>query len=203
MRILSIFLLAIAATSAGSLVFVAMPLIASEWSISAPELSGLLLARFSIGALVGMLVGIFLPRLFGAAGALILPALLGVASVLCGLAETAEMLGRFRFAAGLFAGALSTYCVVVTALAYSRQQRAIFLGLLLALTAAVGAFGPFLAAQLTDAYGWRWTLHATAILCAVAMAAVVASWQAWKSASLRSDDDEPAQPNWGRQGRPD
>lgn len=198
MRILSILVLAIAAGSAGSLVTVALPLIASESNATAPELAEMLLSRFAMGVIVGMLVGAFAPRILGPTGALFLPALLAVTSILCGMAETISMLGNLRFAAGLFSGALTTYCFIVVALAYSRQLRAIFLGLMLTTTAAAAAFGPYLAARLVDAYGWRWTFYATAVICAIAMALVLASWQSWKSANLQFGDQDPTDSDWGR-----
>ncbi len=120
-----------------------------QWALSGYLLSfaALLVAGGRLGDILGrrrvLVVGI---------------AIFGGASLVCGLATSAEMLVVFRIVQGVGAAILFPVSMSVLANAFQGDTRAHAIGLVVGVATIGNAVGPFVGGVLTDVLDWRWVL---------------------------------------------
>lgn len=83
-------------------------------------------------------------------------ALFALASLLCGLSQSATMLVAMRFLQGVAAALLFPVGIAIISNAFPPQTRGKAIGLVYGLGAIGTAIGPFIGGALTDALNWRW-----------------------------------------------
>jgi EmrB/QacA subfamily drug resistance transporter len=83
-------------------------------------------------------------------------ALFALASLLCGLAQSATMLVAMRFLQGGAAALLFPVGIAIISNAFPPETRGKAIGLVYGLGAIGTAIGPFIGGVLTDAISWRW-----------------------------------------------
>jgi EmrB/QacA subfamily drug resistance transporter len=83
-------------------------------------------------------------------------ALFALASLLCGLAQSATMLVAMRFVQGAAAALLFPVGIAIISNAFPPETRGKAIGLVYGLGAIGTAIGPFIGGALTDAINWRW-----------------------------------------------
>jgi MFS family permease len=83
-------------------------------------------------------------------------AVLGGASLVCGLSFFYGLLIGFRALQGLGAAALFTVSVAAISNAVARDHRAAAIGLLFGIANIGTALGPFIGGLLTEQLSWRW-----------------------------------------------
>lgn len=136
-----------------------------QWVVNAYVLAfgALLLTAASVSDLVGR------KRVF-----LIGLATFTVASALCGVAGSVELLAVFRAVQG--AGAAMTFAAApaLLAAAYRGKARTTAIGIFTAVTAASGALGPLIGGALVDALDWRWIFYVNVPVGVLIGVAVVA-----------------------------
>jgi EmrB/QacA subfamily drug resistance transporter len=83
-------------------------------------------------------------------------ALFALASLLCGLSQSATMLVAMRFLQGAAAALLFPVGIAIISNAFEPATRGKAIGLVYGLGAIGTAIGPFIGGVLTDAINWRW-----------------------------------------------
>ncbi|MCW3006439.1 MAG: major facilitator superfamily 1 [Solirubrobacterales bacterium] len=83
-------------------------------------------------------------------------AIFGLASLLCGAAQSATMLVCFRFVQGAGAALLFPVGIAVVSNAFASAARGRAIGNVYAIGAIGTAVGPFVGGLLTDTLSWRW-----------------------------------------------
>lgn len=94
-------------------------------------------------------------------------ALFGVASLLCGTAQTANWLIAARAVQGLSAAMLFSTSLSIVSDAFSDERRATGIGVWTAVGSVGGAVGPIVAGLLTALVSWRWFFFLNIPLTAV------------------------------------
>jgi len=95
-------------------------------------------------------------------------ALFALASLLCGLAQSATMLVAMRFLQGAAAALLFPVGIAIISNAFPPETRGKAIGLVYGLGAIGTAIGPFIGGVLTDAINWRWVFFFNVPFAAVA-----------------------------------
>lgn len=92
----------------------------------------------------------------------------GIASLLCGLAQSPGMLIAMRFVQGAAAAMLFPVGIAVISNAFDVQARGRAIGTVYGLGAIGTAIGPFVGGALTDALDWRWVFFFNVPFCVAA-----------------------------------
>ncbi|KAI9291570.1 MFS general substrate transporter [Neoconidiobolus thromboides FSU 785] len=92
-----------------------------------------------------------------------------VGSVLCGAAQTIEMLIICRAIAGIGGGGLISLSVIIISDIVSLRRRGIFMGMVGANFAVASVVGPLIGGALTEKASWRWCFYINIPICLIAM----------------------------------
>jgi MFS family permease len=96
-------------------------------------------------------------------------AVIGGASLVCGLSSSYGLLIGFRALQGLGAAALFTVSVAAISNAVAKDHRAVAIGALFGIANIGTALGPFIGGVLTEQLSWRWVFFLNVPLSAVAI----------------------------------
>ena len=95
-----------------------------------------------------------------------------VGSVICGAAQSSEMLIVGRAVAGIGSAGLFSGGMTIVGYSVPLRRRPIFIGLVSSMFGIASVVGPILGGALTDRVSWRWCFYINLPIGAIAMAAV-------------------------------
>ncbi|MFJ4980415.1 MFS transporter [Streptomyces coeruleorubidus] len=114
--------------------------------------------------------------------------LFGAASVVAGLASTAEVMLAARVASGIGAAMIMPVTLAVITSTFPEEQRGKAIGVWTGVAGGGGILGMFLSALLVDVADWRWLFVLPVVLVAVAMAMTLNSVPNSRERSAHSFD---------------
>jgi EmrB/QacA subfamily drug resistance transporter len=163
----------------------ALPRMAIELDSTATDLQWVIsVYMLALGAF--MVPGGRIGDIFGRRRALLAGvALFGIASVLCALAPSAELVIAFRALQGLGAALIFPVSVSVLTNAFPAVRASHAIGLAYGIAGLGNAAGPLIGGLLTETAGWRWIFWLNVPLTLVSLA--IATWSVRES----SDDTVP------------
>lgn len=140
----------------GTIANVALPTIAGNLGVS-PNQGTWVITTFSVANAIALPLTGFLVRRFGQVP-LFLAATLAftLASLLCGTAQSLEMLVLFRALQGAVAGPMIPTTQALMLSIYPPDQRGLALSLIAMVTVVAPIAGPLLGGWITESYSWRW-----------------------------------------------
>jgi MFS transporter, DHA2 family, multidrug resistance protein len=170
----------------GTIANVALPTIAGNLGVN-PNQSAWVITTFSVSNAIALPLTGFLVRRFGQ-----VPLFLGatfaftIASLLCGLARSLEMLVLFRALQGAVAGPMIPTTQALMLSIYPPEKRGLALSLIAMVTVVAPIAGPLLGGWITDNYSWEWAFFINVPVGLFACAVVAAQMQG------RPETTEPA-----------
>ncbi|GAA4218978.1 DHA2 family efflux MFS transporter permease subunit [Sphingomonas endophytica] len=170
----------------GTIANVALPTIAGNLGVS-PNQSAWVVTTFSVSNAIALPLTGFLVRRLGQ-----VPLFLGatlaftVASLLCGLAQSLEMLVLFRALQGAVAGPMIPTTQALMLSIYPPEKRGLALSLIAMVTVVAPIAGPLLGGWVTDSYSWKWAFFINVPVGLFACAVVAAQMRG------RPEKTEPA-----------
>lgn len=161
----------------GTIANVALPTIAGNLGVS-PNQSAWVITTFAVSNAIALPLTGFLVRRFGQ-----VPLFLGatfaftIASLLCGLARSLEMLVLFRGLQGAVAGPMIPTTQALMLSIYPPEKRGLALSLIAMVTVVAPIAGPVLGGWITDSYSWEWAFFINVPVGLFACAVVAAQMQ--------------------------
>ena len=135
---------------------VSLPTIAGNLGASA-EQSTWVITAFAVSTAIALPLTGFLSRRYGEVRLFVWATLLfTMASLLCGLARSMELLVGFRALQGFVAGPMYPITQALMLALYPPDKRAQALALLAMVTVVAPIAGPILGGWITDSYSWPW-----------------------------------------------
>ncbi|WP_181312019.1 MFS transporter [Nocardioides campestrisoli] len=116
--------------------------------------------------------------------------------VACGLAPTMEVLVAGRILQGLGGGAATVVLYVVVGLVYPRRLQPSILASFAAAWVLPSLFGPYLAALIADAFGWRWVFLGVVALIGLALVTLTPTLRTVPSGVEEADPPQLARLGW-------
>jgi DHA2 family methylenomycin A resistance protein-like MFS transporter len=162
----------------GTLITIAVPRVASAFSVS-PQIGPLLLSAYFVPYAAGLIPGGRLVDRYGGRRPVLWGlALFAVAGVLGALAPTFWLLVVSRVIQGLAAGLASPAALAGAVAPFRPEQRGRALGVFGSASGVAHLIGPFAGGAITQWWGWRanwWVLVPAALLCGYGIVRTVSS----------------------------
>ena len=158
-----------------SIANVSIPAIAGDLGVS-PNQGTWIITSFGVATAISLPLTGWLVRRFGTVRLFVASVLLfTLASLLCGLAPSMELLVLFRVLQGAVAGPMIPLCQALLLRSHPPERLGQALTTLAVTTLTAPIIGPLLGGWLTDNLSWRWVFHVNVpvgLVCAIVVARV-------------------------------